>query len=345
MTQLKYIQLADALRRRILDGTYPPKGRLPSENQLTRDFGYSRQTVRQAMAILESEGLAERRRGSGTYVRASARVRERTHNVAVLTTYIGEYIFPAILKGIDEVLSARGYTSMVAATHNRVDDERRVLSELMQKPIDGLLVEGTKTALPNPNLDLYRRLYDAGLPVVFLNGYYPDLTAPVYVVSDDRQGGMEAARLLLRQGCRRIAGVFKGDDIQGHRRYAGYTAALREAGLEVSDDRILWYATETRDEMIAAHAARCVQGCDGVVCYNDETALRVIAALKQAGQRVPQDVRVVSFDRSAYARLSAEPFPSLYNSKEQLGRLAAEKLLDLIDGKKAAGAVLPWTAE
>ena len=64
---------------------------------------------------------------------------------------------------------------MPGATNNRVDNERRIINELLQKPIDGLLVEGTKSALPNPNLDLYRKLRRHGIPVLFLNGYYRDL--------------------------------------------------------------------------------------------------------------------------------------------------------------------------
>ena len=41
---------------------------MESENTLSEQFGYSRQTVRQSLSVLEQEGLIERRRGSGTYI-------------------------------------------------------------------------------------------------------------------------------------------------------------------------------------------------------------------------------------------------------------------------------------
>lgn len=67
-----YHQLAQVLRARISDGTYPHGGSLPPEMELRREFGVARTTVRQALAQLEVDRLIERRRGSGTYVRPDA---------------------------------------------------------------------------------------------------------------------------------------------------------------------------------------------------------------------------------------------------------------------------------
>ncbi len=343
MSEHKYAQLADRLRTEIQNGVYTGGQRLPSENELASATGYSRQTVRQAMALLENEGLTTRVQGSGTYVRSAAPRREATHNIAVITTYIGEYIFPAILHGIDDVLSKNGYTPLLSATHNRVDNERRILTELLQKPVDGLIVEGTKTALPNPNIDLYDRFAALGIPVVFINGFYPDLKKPVYVVADDRAGGRLATELLLRGGHRRIAGLFKSDDIQGHRRYAGYAETLREAGLAVEDDHVLWFTTENRDSLLATGTGAVLAGCTAVLCYNDEVALQVTRYLQETG--ASGQVEVVSFDNSTIAQLSSPPFFSLSNPKEQLGRLAAEKMLGILAGHPQQPTVLPWSVD
>ena len=70
MSGHKYQELALKLRQDIRNGVYRTGQRLPSENELTAATGYSRQTVRQAMALLEDEGLTDRIRGSGTYVRS-----------------------------------------------------------------------------------------------------------------------------------------------------------------------------------------------------------------------------------------------------------------------------------
>lgn len=347
MSEHKYAELANKLRAQIQAGVYASGQKLPSENELALQTGYSRQTVRQAMGILESEGLTDRVQGSGTYVRREVPRREPSHNIAVVTTYIGEYIFPAILHGIEHVLSKNGYTPLLSATRNRVDNERRILKELLHKPIDGLIVEGTKTAFPNPNIDLYDEFSALGIPVVFINGFYPELKLRklVYVVADDRAGGRLACSLLLKKGHRRIAGFFKSDDIQGHRRYAGYAETLREAGLSVEDDHVLWYTTENRDSLLSAGTMQTLKNCTAAVCYNDEVSIQVIRELTKNGIAVPQRMELISFDNSTYAQLSASHFVSLTNPKETLGRLAAEKMLHLLQGKAEQPTVLPWSME
>ena len=340
MGEHKYAELAERLRADIRSGVYACGQRLPSENELVALTGYSRQTVRQAMGILEREGLTNRVRGSGTYVTGTTARRAPTRNIAVVTTYIGEYIFPDILHGIEEVLAQSGYTPLLSATHNRVDNERRVLAGLLGKPIDGLIAEGTKTALPNPNIDLYEQFALRKIPVVFINGFYPDLKDPVYVVADDRAGGRAACRRLLDAGHTRIAGLFKSDDIQGHRRYAGYVEAMRDAGLEVADDHVLWYTTENRDSLLDRTALSVLEGCTAAVCYNDEVALRVLRLLEEHGGA--GELALSSFDNSTYAQLSPGKFQSLSSPKERLGRLAAEKMIHILAGKAEQPSVLPW---
>lgn len=345
MNEHKYAELAQKLRNDIQNGSYASGQKLPSENELAAGTGYSRQTVRQAIGMLEHEGLVIRVQGSGTYVRNASPRREPTRNIAVVTTYIGEYIFPAILHGIDQVLAQNGYTPLLSATRNRVDNERKVLTELLHKPIDGLIVEGTKTALPNPNIDLYEQFGNQGIPVVFINGFYPDLKNPVYVVADDRAGGRMACELLLKQGHTEIAGIFKSDDIQGHRRYAGYAEALRGAGLTVDDDHVLWYTTENRDTLMVSGASSVTRGCTAVICYNDEVALQVLKTLNRDDGSASGRPAIVSFDNSTYAQLSAEPFLSLSNPKEKLGRLAAEKMLNILRGRAEHPSLLPWSMD
>ena len=63
-----YAQIKDSLRQRILNGTYAPHSRMPSEHQLCETFSVSRITVRQALGDLQKEGLIFRLHGKGTFV-------------------------------------------------------------------------------------------------------------------------------------------------------------------------------------------------------------------------------------------------------------------------------------
>lgn len=64
----KHIQLADWIRAKIDEGTYPPKSRIPSEATYVQETGFARDTVRKALQLLVSEGRLYIVRGMGTFV-------------------------------------------------------------------------------------------------------------------------------------------------------------------------------------------------------------------------------------------------------------------------------------
>jgi GntR family transcriptional regulator len=64
----KHVQLADWIRARIADGTYPPRSRIPSEVTFTQETGFARDTVRKAVQLLVDEGRLYIVRGLGTFV-------------------------------------------------------------------------------------------------------------------------------------------------------------------------------------------------------------------------------------------------------------------------------------
>ena len=63
----KYYTLMEALKEQILSGTIKPGQKLPSENELTREYALSRHTVRKALALLENEGYITAQHGKGTF--------------------------------------------------------------------------------------------------------------------------------------------------------------------------------------------------------------------------------------------------------------------------------------
>jgi GntR family transcriptional regulator len=63
-----YIQVAMLLRNRISDGLYSPGQKMPTQEELEQEFGVARVTVRQAVELLEKEGLVQRQQGRGTFV-------------------------------------------------------------------------------------------------------------------------------------------------------------------------------------------------------------------------------------------------------------------------------------
>src|SRR5699024_3223664 len=125
----KYEQLADKLREDIFQGIYQKGEMIPSENKLQKETKFSRYTVRQAIAVLADEGLLVTERGSGTYV-AQALNEKGQKTVGVIMTYLSDYIFPSIIRGIEKELSKKGYSILLGTTNNNHAKERECLERM-----------------------------------------------------------------------------------------------------------------------------------------------------------------------------------------------------------------------
>lgn len=334
----KYRKLKEYLVDTIKSRELKPGERIYSENELADRFEISRHTVRQAIGELVNEGWLYRVQGKGTFVDRRPEERtNRTRTIGVITTYLNDYIFPAIIRGIDSILLENGYNIILACTYNQHEKERLCLENLKNQNIDGLIVEPTKSTLPNPNLELYRDLSSAGIPVLFIHGCYKDLNYS-YIVEDDLEAGYLATRHLIELGHNRIGGIFKIDDIQGHYRFSGFQKAHREAGLAYTDSRILWFYTDEADEKLKNGHTKSFENllseCSAIVCYNDQIALKVMDAVREKGLSVPGDISLISFDDSQLAVVSEIKLTTVAHPKEKLGERAGKAMIDMIERVK-----------
>lgn len=316
-----------------------------SENQLAKKFMVSRHTVRQAIGELANEGWLYKVHGKGTFVayrveKGENQTQNKGKTIGVMTSYLNDYIFPSIILGIDGVLSDAGYNMVLACTYNQHNKERVCLENFIKADIDGLIVEPTKSALPNPNLDLYRQIRYSGIPLFFIHGCYKELNCP-YVAVDDTQAGHLATRYLIGLGHKSIGGIFKIDDVQGHYRFKGFQEAHCDAGLDLEDSNILWFDTDdARNGFVKFHGKAfdaLIEKCSALVCYNDQIALKSMDIIREKGMVIPDDISLVSFDDSELAIVPEVKLTTVAHPQEKLGKRAAETLISLMKDHAVQG--------
>ena len=340
----KYEEIVDWITEKIESGELSEGDRIYSEQKLVSVFRVSRQTVRHAISVLGDRGLVVSVQGSGTYVkdsRCGVGRKQKTMRIAIMVTYVDEYIFTGIINEIENILSRAEYTLEIAFTHNMVERERRILQKFLREDvIDGVIAETTKSGLPNPNLDFYRELKRKGIPVVFINSSYPELSA-IHVSMDDFWAGKTATEHLLECGHQKIGGIFKLDDGQGHKRYAGYMSALMEHDIRVKDEHISWIDTIDlyRMEQEGESFLERLKDCTACVCYNDEVAVKLINLCRMNRIAVPGKLSVVGIDNSNLAVYCDVPLTSVDNPIIGLARNAAGIMLSLLNSEKVTESV------
>lgn len=346
---VKYRILANQLRDLIVSGSKNGMQKLPTEAALCRQYQVSRQTVRQALSLLTTEGLIETRQGSGSFITGILPDPAR-NTIGLMISSDQEYIYPALIEDIRSALATVGFSLKLFLTENSVHKERQILEEILKNPLRGLIAEGCKSALPNPNLDLYETLQKSDTSLVFLHNHYQGLESATCIMDDNQYGGYLLGNYLHHKGHVNIGALFKFDDLQGMERYRGLSICMRDLGAPLSDLHIGWFSTEELTNLekrqdtrfLSDFIQKKLEGCTAAVCYNDEIAYWLIRELQYAGYSIPGDMTVVCFDNSYLSELSKIRITALSHNPHEMGTQTAEAMIKKCRGLPAASQEIPW---
>lgn len=333
--QAKYSLVCETLKQEMRSGKIRPGDKIPSENELSATYGVSRHTVRKALSILQNAGFIHTEQGLGSFCSKRLAQREKSHNIAVITTYISDYIFPRLISGIDQVLTQHGYSIILKNTGNSQENEKKVLEEILNKNVDGIIIEPSKSEIFCMHQKQYQMLEEWNIPYIFIQGVYPQMRHKPHIILDDMYGSYLATKHLIELGHKRIAGIFKVDDMQGMARLKGYIKAFNESNMVYDPEKVILFHTEDREEkpvMVLTEWMKQKVPHDGIVCYNDEIAWEVYQVLIQCGKRVPEDISITGFDNSGITMNSPVRLTTVSHPKELLGEMAASLLIEKLNG-------------
>lgn len=164
--------------------------------------------------------------------------------------------------------------------------------------------------------------------------------------SDEEKGAREMVRHLLDNGHRRILHLSGPRGLVGaERRIEGYRQALRESGIEPSDDLLVCGGYSRAESLVAMRkylaGANGAAPLEAVFCVNDMVALGCIEALGEQGLRVPEDVSVCGFDDTIIARATAPLLTTVRQPLREMGIKAVSILIDRIEGREDPQSPLP----
>ncbi len=331
MASFKYMELADRLREQIVSGTFSPNAQLPTEQELSRQFDLSRDTVRKAIAVLEQEQLLYKIKGSGTYVQSASAVmmqsRTTSRRIGIMMNDIDSYIFPSIVKGINRILDEAGYTAVIQITANQISKERAILEGFLSDDYAGLIIEPTKAALPQVNYDLYQKL-SVSRPAILIHGKIPTLPLSSVTMGDER-GARKLTEYLLHEGHRDISIFCKYDEQTGTSRYLGFAKAFQYADLPIPDNNIFWlpseYLSTLFSDPLPLAVRQALERSTAVICHDDRLALALKKYLLTHSE-YRQDMVICGFDDSQIAKDNR--LISVAHPKEAFGAYVAARLLD-----------------
>lgn len=251
----------------------------------------------------------------------------KTDAVGVIIPKIDSESISRMVAGISEVLTAAGYGLLLTCTQNREEEELKHLSFLKERHVDGILLLGT--VFTPAHLRTLRKL---NVPVVILGQH---LTGYSCVFSDDRRAAKDLTEHLLHpDACFGYLSAILRDEAVGTMRYRGFLEALEEDRIPFDETRFreCRFSIQSGYEQ-AKNLLREHPEINTLVCATDGIAAGACMAAREAGLRIPEDLKIAGFGDSTFGHAMNPQLTTVRFYYHDLGREAARLLTELLSGE------------
>ncbi len=262
---------------------------------------------------------------------ARSLVTRRTYTIGLLLPNFTHPFFAEIAKSVAETIRPHGYHVIISYFEEDPELEARETDTLLARQVDGLIIASAQS--PN-RVEVFERIQQRKVPYVLIDRPVAGVNASFVGVNNEVVGRL-ATEHLITQGCRRIAHLHGPGTGIAIGRLEGYRQALAKHGRPAPASYIVdgGYGDDTGYEAMRQLLRRHPIP-DGVFCYNDPVAIGAIKAIRESGLDVPRDIAVAGAGNVHYSDLLAVPLTTVDQGTSQIGKLAAELLLQRITSKR-----------
>ncbi len=334
----KHRELEMSLRRDLDLQLWKAGERIPSEHELSRQFGCSYMTARQAVTSLVSDRLLQRIPGKGTFVLAKTEFVDTSRMAVPLVFLVPKlwqrldpYYFPDILAGFEENLNSCGRTASILDYQTAEHTEQ--------------FAEGTAVAcimIGQSEIQLIEKLRDRGCRALAVNRYAGRRNIP-FIMPDNEGGTALAVEHLVSLGHQDI-GFIGGvpGNLDAADRRKGFRSAMKKNKL--SPDREAGEGFREEFGYRAAMQLLCrPDRPTALVCASDLSAIGAIKASQELGLSVPDNLSIIGFGDFSISSYLNPGLTTIYLPRRELGEAAARSLVQLASEQSITDTILPTT--
>lgn len=325
-----YLKILNDLKKKIFDGELRPGDQLPTEKELSETYKVSRITSKRALSELEKNGLIERTRGKGSFVKKFEN-KVTNKKILLVLPFTDDFALGNLSESILSVTQEANYELSIV-THNYLNDI--TITEL-QNNFDGIICYANND---NQHLDLLFTLNQTNFPTILLDKEIPDLNLPTFL-SDNFAGGIAATNYFVELGHKNIAYLFGNHEHpqSARQRYLGYIQSIINNTLPFHTA----YNEDIYDEKKLIKYIH-KNHITAIVCENDVVAIQSMRHLKNNKLSIPDDLSIIGFDDIQAAQLVDPQLTTISQDFHTIGKKACQAILQWIETKqKPSGQKVP----
>ncbi|MGF1925549.1 MAG: LacI family DNA-binding transcriptional regulator [Bacteroidia bacterium] len=258
----------------------------------------------------------------------------RSKSIGVVVSEVANSYFSQAINGIESIAYDRGYHVIISQTHESYDREVINVQHLASRSVDGLLVSLSSETTDISHLT---SLHDRGLPIVFFDRVADEINTHK-VIANNEKGAYQATDYLIKSGYKRIAHLTSSSHLSiSIERLSGYEAALKENGITVKPEYIKYCL---HGGMLQEETERAIKELmslkdkpDAIFVAGDRLSTGCLSVFKNLNISVPNDMAIAGFSNSDVLDLFNPSLTSVRQPAFDIGKLATEMLLQLIEAK------------
>jgi LacI family transcriptional regulator len=271
----------------------------------------------------------------------------RSMTLGLVVADLGERFFAEVAHGFADVARDAGYQVVLANTDDDVVEQDNAVQALLRSRVDGLAVAPAQTAAGEsaradirsvsvPMVAIDRRVMDDHADVVLLNSEAAARTAVSHLLdAGHRRIGVVAGRSVDTAAVESDpTGTTATNTSPGTERLRGYASALQQYDVDLDAELVL-RTPRALDEAAAAVAEflRAPNRPTALFASDEQHLLAALLGAQQVGLSVPTDLSLVGIDDPEWVAAVATPLSVVAQPSYEVGRIAARRLLERIDGE------------
>lgn len=365
-----YIQIQDYFKDRIASGQLKVSDKIPSEKELMEQFGVSRITVANALIQLAKEGWIYRIPGRGSFVsegatlgaagqpdasgaeewkrrenavmrraaeeqsKAALEAVRQKRSIMLIIPSIPDFFALRLVQGIQQVVEQCGCRLYISLSNNSIAMEKELVLSSLDNGVSGMIIFPCDAETYNEEI-LALKL--RGYPFVLIDRPLPGVDTHV-VSTDSLNGAKLALNHLWELGHRDIAicsdtplpTITVGDRITGYMEALKHKGAMINPAMILTDFKVEYAKISEEHPLYRFMKNRMATA---YITLNARLGVHIAAIARSLGLRVPEDISILTFDDPTSGYDEGGSFTHISQSEEEIGRLSADILMQLLDQK------------
>ena len=257
----------------------------------------------------------------------------KSYSIGVVLCEVSNNFFAQTINGIESIAYERGYNVIISQSHDSYEREVMNVNHLANRSVDGLLIS---MSAETTDFSHITSLHEKGLPIVFFDRIIDEIETHK-VTSNNFEGSFQATELLIKAGKTRIAHLANAPQLSiTKERLSGYKAALEKYKIEFNPDYVKHCHHGGRLQQEVEDVVKAFllmeNKPDAVFVASDRLSICFLTAIKNFNLD-PEEIGIAGFSNSDVIELMQPSFTYVRQSAFEMGQIATEMLIQLIESK------------